>query len=142
VVSIAWRPASTGPVAAINANRSPAEVDNKRWAWQGPAKLQPREEMPLDAPLFVFRPYLVTDTPEAGGAFALWEFGIAIYIGRAKNLRAVLMDHVHGRFPCTVSASHYSWRLALDAAALERKALDQFRNLHGAAPRCNDMKRP
>ena len=93
--------------------------------------------MPVDAPRFIFRPYLIVDTPELPGAYALWEFGVVIYIGRANNLRAILMDHLNGRFPCTRGTSHYSWRLAVDAAALEKAALEAFRKAHGALPRCN-----
>jgi hypothetical protein len=57
----------------------------------------------------------VTQSPEDGGLYWLWQESKLVYIGLASGkttLRARLCDHFYGRTsPGGGEATHYSWQL-------------------------------
>jgi excinuclease UvrABC nuclease subunit len=66
---------------------------------------------------------LVRDVPEEPGVYALWENAELIYVAKATDLRHALTDHLLRTDPCTRTATHYAWEIALDPTDRERRLL-------------------
>lgn len=97
--------------------------------------------MPINGKRYPFVEYAVAGAPPDPGVFALWEDDELIYIGAAlgegATLQSMLKEHLAGAFPCTRTATHYSWELARNVKTLEQQVLWDFRGSFRRAPRCN-----
>ena len=91
---------------------------------------------------FPFTASLVAGAPEHAGVFLLWRDGDVIYIGHAlggaANIRSMLVRHLAGEIgPCTRRATHYSWQISADPAALELELLHEYHARNQRLPDCN-----
>ena len=89
---------------------------------------------------YAFTPANIEYAPQESGVYVLWHGGEATYIGRARGeqgIQALLRRHLEGAHgPCTASASHYSWEIALWESARETELLAEFFGAHEREPRC------
>lgn len=98
--------------------------------------------MPFSGGRYRFTRTMVEGAPADPGVYALWEGEELIYYGSAcgaMTLQQALAEHLSGRAgPCTGSATHYGWEIALDPAAREAELLQEYERRCRRRPRCNN----
>ena len=85
----------------------------------------------------------VDQSPTDDGAYALYDAGVTIYIGKGdgtNGIRARLQAHKRGdEGKCTQEASHYRREVCNNPVTRERELLQEYKIAHGVLPRCNDV---
>jgi hypothetical protein len=93
-------------------------------------------------PRYAFKRAALQHAPEEAGIYGLFDGEDLIYLGRAsdreaRSLRSLLLLHQDGALgECTMKATHYTWEIAVWAAAREGEVLRAFRRQHQRDPRC------
>jgi len=98
--------------------------------------------MPVRGPRHEFTRAVLSDAPDAPGAYALLEGETVVFYGSAFGgtitLRTCLGEHFFRLRPLGGhSATHCAWEISLDPAARERDLLEEHRAQFGRPPRLN-----
>lgn len=84
----------------------------------------------------------IAGVPHKPGVYALYVGDTLIYYGSSiTSVRARLESHKNGHDgPCTQRASDFAWEQPLvDPEQREADLLEEYRQVHGGLPECNDQ---
>ncbi len=92
--------------------------------------------MPITRQKYSFTAWSIAAAPADAGVYVLWEGEELVYVGRAQNVRARLLEH-YARQLAPSEATHYGWELARFPALREAEVLREWAARTGKPPRHN-----
>jgi hypothetical protein len=96
--------------------------------------------MPVASLLRPFTPEHVRETPDAQGAFTLWDGRECVYVGHTpwnRSLEACLRQHLDLVGEGLISASHFTWEITARPKGRESELLRAMAERQGLRPRYN-----
>ena len=101
--------------------------------------------MPITGVKYAFTESNVNLAPAEHGVYELYDGNVTAYIGRASGdevtIRSRLMSHYRGdEGLCMAAATHYRREATSRPIARESELLDEYEEIYGELPRCNDRR--
>ena len=99
--------------------------------------------MSIKGDYYEFSQKNVDNSPTDKGVYALYEDYDTIYIGKGDGIggiRVRLQSHKRGdEGTCTMDATDYKREICMYPLSRERELLQEYKNIYGKLPKCNDV---